>query len=1030
MAVVKRGKKQQDYSEQSEDGDGADLQQVDEFSLDQVLRLGGTKNDYVMLAAVDENCELVDGGKKNAFDDFEEGELENFVRQLGIDKLSETVEQNKEKSNKKKNSENKQEKQAPATVTNIEQRHIGTIVKQVETEWLKKKTPQHDDGVSTRTESIKRARLQDTLEFQPKPVLLIKPGGKWYELDYTAETTSESQKDNEIIQYKTLAQQIYEHEIQLYRSKKDHQEGGNTMWIKTVVSTGTLADRMAAMTLLIQDAPVHSLHFVETLVNITKKKGSRHQCSMALDTLKELLLSDLLPDSRKLQNFSQHPFNRLEELCSGNRDARDRRLLLWYFEHLLKHQVEEFVQVLETLAHDPVSTIKTRALMAAHELLCSKPEQEKALLVQVVNKLGDPHCKTATKASYLLETLLHKHPNMKLVVCSEIERLLYRPNISPKAQYYSICFLNQLVLSHEESDLANKLISVYFSFFRACIKKKDIESKMLSALLSGVNRAYPYASIDNEKIQEHLNTVFRLVQVANFNTSVQALMLLFQVMDSQQAMSDRYYAALYKKLVDPGLSVCSKQAMFLNLLYKSLKADTVLRRVKAFVKRILQVICTQMPPFVCGALFLISELMKVKPGLKVLLQEQWDLDDEHFQDIDDEWEDADKEVKAAGTESQMEHTKKTDSKSAASWVHHKNMEGGKYIGVYDPLHRNPLFCGAENATLWELRELSGHFHPSAALFARAIMEGSQIEYSGDPLQDFTLMRFLDRFVYRNPKQSKQKGGVSSVVMKPKQKHFMNDKHRLLVNSKEFIDQDESKVPVDEVFFHRYYKKRDVEKGKFRPVEDDGSIEDVDDDEFEKLLDTMEVGDELGSLDFASNVTKSKQGTKDVQDDSDLDDEEISLSSMDEEDFENASDEYDDFTEINDIEPESEDKAVSKVDIKSGKRKHLIKDFSGSFDESMRGKTKKLKKRSEKEAGLSATVEEFGSLLDENAGLRIDTTGINAMAYKDKADIKQLRWEVERDRWIHGRDIKSIIRKKKFQKRFHRKDMKKRGKTRS
>lgn len=35
-------------------------------------------------------------------------------------------------------------------------------------------------------------------------------------------------------------------------------------------------------------------------------------------------------------------------------------------------------------------------------------------------------------------------------------------------------------------------------------------------------------------------------------------------------------------------------------------------------------------------------------------------------------------------------------------------------------------------------------------------QGGAIQYSGDPLQDFTLIRFLDRFVFRNPKQLKGK----------------------------------------------------------------------------------------------------------------------------------------------------------------------------------------------------------------------------------------------------------------------------------
>lgn len=182
-----------------------------------------------------------------------------------------------------------------------------------------------------------------------------------------------------------------------------------------------------------------------------------------------------MPDSRKLRIFSQHPFDKLEQLSSGNKDSRDRRLILWYFEHQLKHLVAEFVQVLETLSHDTLVTTKTRALAVAHELLCNKPEEEKALLVQVVNKLGDPQNRIATKASHLLETLLCKHPNMKGVVCGEVERLLFRSNISSKAQYYAVCFLNQMALSHEESELANKLITIYFCFF-GLVLKKDIES--------------------------------------------------------------------------------------------------------------------------------------------------------------------------------------------------------------------------------------------------------------------------------------------------------------------------------------------------------------------------------------------------------------------------------------------------------------------------------------------------------------------------------------------------------------------------
>ena len=40
-----------------------------------------------------------------------------------------------------------------------------------------------------------------------------------------------------------------------------------------------------------------------------------------------------------------------------------------------------------------------------------------------------------------------------------------------------------------------------------------------------------------------------------------------------------------------------------------------------------------------------------------------------------------------------------------------------------------------------------------------------MQYQGDPLQDFTLMRFLDRFVYKNPKK-KQSDHGGSLMQRP------------------------------------------------------------------------------------------------------------------------------------------------------------------------------------------------------------------------------------------------------------------------
>lgn len=93
------------------------------------------------------------------------------------------------------------------------------------------------------------------------------------------------------------------------------------------------------------------------------------------------------------------------------------------------------------------------------------------LLQYVVNKLGDPSQKIGSKVIYCLTQLLFKHINMQGVVLNEIEKLLFRPNISNRAQYYSLCFLSQYYLSHESNEIAKKLVDVYLSFFKACVKK-------------------------------------------------------------------------------------------------------------------------------------------------------------------------------------------------------------------------------------------------------------------------------------------------------------------------------------------------------------------------------------------------------------------------------------------------------------------------------------------------------------------------------------------------------------------------------
>ena len=66
-------------------------------------------------------------------------------------------------------------------------------------------------------------------------------------------------------------------------------------------------------------------------------------------------------------------------------------------------------------------------------------------------------------------------------------------------------------------------------------------------------------------------------------------MLMHQLMQSRNSVSDRFYRALYAVLLEPALPRSASAAMFLALLFRALRADVNPKRVAALVKRLLQV---------------------------------------------------------------------------------------------------------------------------------------------------------------------------------------------------------------------------------------------------------------------------------------------------------------------------------------------------------------------------------------------------------------------------------------------------------
>lgn len=120
-----------------------------------------------------------------------------------------------------------------------------------------------------------------------------------------------------------------------------------------------------------------------------------------------------------------------------------------------------------------------------------------------------------------------------MVVIKETEQILFRLNINQRTQYYALTFLNQIVLSKGDPDLiaANRLIEVYFRLFEVLVSKikkpktasrsthnevvDGIDSKMLSAILTGINRAFPYSKIDSDVYVKAINLITSASRIAS-----------------------------------------------------------------------------------------------------------------------------------------------------------------------------------------------------------------------------------------------------------------------------------------------------------------------------------------------------------------------------------------------------------------------------------------------------------------------------------------------------------------------------------
>ena len=247
------------------------------------------------------------------------------------------------------------------------------------------------------------------------------------------------------------------------------------------MSSGTLNDKVSALTLAIQESPVHNIKAFEALLSLSSKR-SRAQAIGAIGALVDLLgPGSVLPPNRKLRTFATQPglIGTLQQTSTKSwrpgqplpGKMTEMHLISWAYENWLKDTYFKILQLLEAWCSDEIEYSRSRALEFIYGLLKDKPEQEANLLRLLVNKLGDRDRKIASRVTFLLLQLQTSHPGMKPIIIRTIEQeILLHPSQDHRSKYYAINTLNQTILSNKDPSVAESLMRIYFELFVTLLK--------------------------------------------------------------------------------------------------------------------------------------------------------------------------------------------------------------------------------------------------------------------------------------------------------------------------------------------------------------------------------------------------------------------------------------------------------------------------------------------------------------------------------------------------------------------------------
>ena len=672
------------------------------------------------------------------------------------------------------------------------------------------------------------------------------------------------------------AKNIYELKTSSYDLDKiDYNQKVNKekRWTHDILQKGTFDDKISALLLYIRENPKMTLKYLEILIKLSENKNRRKNDTIIIG-LKDLFLESIL-QGKKYLSFN----NRYKNI--NNNNINEEELFNSYYEDKIHHLYLRLLNLLEdSINNEGIINIKKKNMEYLSEMLIKQPESEEKILQAIVNKLGDTSSEIYNYTIKLLNRIQEIHMNMSNIIFKYVT-IFYTINDKKESKLNALNYLVQMEIPNVTNFNYKKIfleesINFFFGLFNQIsnenennnmteiekklkteknkkkIKKlkklilenktKDvINDKFLSLIVKRINILFRYVKNQknqmekiNEIIESKISVLFKLSHSKNIKLSIEILKLLFGIITSQdQNFVSRYYKSLYELISLNKLSSSKYVKEALKLILISLMFDNNNNRICSFIKRLLEMCLISEPPYIICILIIISQVMRNKNKLWKMIE--------------------------------------------------REQKGVKLF--YDSTKRDPQFAQGEYSFLNELFLLEKHYHPSVQRMAKFIIENYNkdiISYNGDPLLDFSLTNFLEKFMLKNPKIKKEKKEIKKIENDDDElKKFINEEENINNNIEnnnkeiddfEFIDKFNKIYP--EITSDKNYLKKMKKKEKKMKTEEDvdemiGNQEyNQDDLEIEKYADKV-IDDEykkydkdIDDDDFVDNISDNNDENED------------------------------------------------------------------------------------------------------------------------------------------------------------------------